>query len=173
MRTVKLLLEEKSILSKTFVISLVILATAVFAADRFREPRSHPKMSIKIVMMPKDPSRPLQVLFELAAEGKSPIAVSQQQFSVHIGRDEQPRAFVGNAVFSTNAPKVFTVPAKIPLSLDVTTSSNRLAGGLWSDLRPGTYKLRVCIDAAKTREFDYQWLAETFSDDYMLVIKKE
>ena len=130
-------------------------------------------MSIKIVMMPKDPARPLQVLFELAAEGKSPVAVSQEQFSVHISNDEQPRAFVGNAVFSTNAPKIFTVPAKIPLSLDVTTSSNRLAGGLWSDLRPGTYKLRVCIDAAKTREFDYQWLGETFSDDYTLVIKKD
>src|ERR1700704_2383817 len=114
MRTVKLLSEGKRILSKIFFISLVILATAVFAAGRFREPRSHPQMSIKIVMMPKERSRPLQVLFELAAEGKSPIAVSKQQFSVHIGNDEQPRAFVGNAVFSTNAPKVFTVPAKIP-----------------------------------------------------------
>jgi hypothetical protein len=173
MRTVKLLSEGKSILSRTFVIILVILATVVFAEDRFREPGSHPQMSIKIVMMPKNPSRPLQVLFELSAEGKSAVAVSQQQFSVHIGNDEQPRAFVGNAVFPTNAPKVFTVLAKTLLSLNATTFSNRLAGGLWSDLRPGTYKLRVCIDAAKTREFDYQWLGETFSDDYTLVIKKD
>ena len=61
--------------SRTLVISLLVLATAAFAADRFREPKSHPEMSIKIVMVPKDRSRPLQVLFELAAEGKTPVAV--------------------------------------------------------------------------------------------------
>jgi len=148
-----------------------VTATLV-AGDSYLTTESHPRLRIRSVQKPEKKSRPLEVTVELASEGKTAVAVSREQFSVHIYTDQQPYLFVGDASFPTNAPRVFAVMPQKPSTLSVSASTNRLGDGKrWSDLPPGSYTLRIYINSGKRREFDYQWLGQTYSDDYKLVIK--
>jgi len=151
---------------------LMSMTAALIAGDSFVKTDSYPRLRIKSVVEPQERAQPLQITLELAADGKTPLALSQQQFSVHIFTDQQPYLFVGHASFATNAPKLFTASPQKPVTLTLTTSTNRFGGGeRWSQLPPAKYTLRVYINSGKTREFDYQWLGQNFTDDYKLVIK--
>ena len=154
-------------------ITLLSFAVAtLLAADSYLKTESHPRLRIKSVQKPEKKSQPLELALELSCEGKTMVAVSQEQFSIHIYTDQQPYLFVGDASFPTNAPRVFTVKPQKSSTLSVTTSTNHLRDGKsWSDLPPGIYTLRVYIGSGKTPQFDYQWLGQTYSDDYKLVIK--
>jgi hypothetical protein len=115
---------------------------------------------------------PLQVTLEIAAKGPTPLALSQDQFSVHIDDGQKPYLFVCKAFFAKDAPKVFKILPENPCTVTLTTFTNIFGHGeYWSDLPNGTYVLTVCINGGKTRRFDYQWLGLNYSDGFKLVIR--
>ena len=157
-------------------ISIVLAMTiggALLAADSFLKTESYPRLHIQSVNAPQQQKQPLQITLELAADGKTPLALSQDQFTIQIFTDKQPVAlFDGYASFAMNAPKVFTVSPNKPSTLTMSAFTNRFGRGeWWYELPPGSYTLRVYINSGKTREFDYQWLGQNFTADYKLFIK--
>jgi hypothetical protein len=153
---------------------LIVLALGppVVAADRYLTTDSDPRLRIQSVEMPERKSEALTITLELGAKGKAPVALSQEQFSIHICTDEQPYRFVCDATFAANVPRVLLVTPEKASLLSVGTSTNRAKRSeRWADLPPGKYTIRVYINSGKEREFDYQWLGQTYSDSYTLVIK--
>lgn len=159
----------------TILTTIAVLATAaVFAAERLLPPESTPVLRIKKVTVPDDRTRPLSVTFEMAARGTGAFTVAQQQFSLHISTPRQPYLFVSDLQFSNSAPpRLFAIEPHTAATLTVTSSTNRdgVLPHIWSALKPGKYSVRVYINGGKTRDFDYQWLGQTYSDEYELTIR--
>jgi hypothetical protein len=152
-----------------FTIPVVLLVLTAFAVERFRAPEGFPRLRIKSVATPKEKSRPLELTVELTADGKTPVSVSREQFSVHIS--PYP-SFIADAIFPTNAPQVFTVPSQKSVSFTLSVSTNRFdRGERWSELRPGKHTIQVYLNSGKSREFDYQFLGQTYSDSHEIEIK--
>lgn len=150
----------------------VLSASAILAAQRLLPPESTPTLHIKTVTIPADRTQPLSVTFEMAARGTGAVTVAQQQFSLHISTRSQPYLFVSDLQFTTNAARLFTFEPHVAATLTVTSSTNRHGVPVtWSALKPGRYSARVYINGGKTREFDYQWLGQTYSDDYEITIR--
>jgi len=143
---------------------------AACAVHRHVNAESSPRLRIKSVAIPQERSLPLRITLELAADGDTTIAVSQQQFSVQLFTDEQLAAFISNASFATNAPLILRVSPHEPVTIILTTSADRFTRRLWSDVPPGKYLLRVYINSSKRRQFDSQWLGQTHSDGYKLEV---
>jgi hypothetical protein len=154
-----------------YVALLTATSPTLLAADAdYRNPDGYPALRIKAVKSPQHGS--LQIDLEIAAKGKTPIALSQKQFSIHISTDQAPFRFISPALFPTNAPQVFTIDPKAPTTITVDTSTNRLGSGeRLSDLPAGKYTVRVYVNSERAKEFDYQWRGQTYSDDYSLVVK--
>jgi len=68
---------------------LVVLAIVppVIAGDGHLGTDSMPRLRIDSVLIPDNPSEELKVTFKLSAEGKTHIALSQEQFSIHINTE--------------------------------------------------------------------------------------
>jgi hypothetical protein len=146
-------------------------ALVQFQDKTYRETKSYPHLQIKSVKG-EHQQKPLQVTLEIAADGPTPLALSQDQFSVHIDDSQRPYYFVGKALFTKDAPKVFKILPEKPVMVALTTSTNKFGHGeYWNDLPSGTYSLTVRINSGKSQRFDYQWLGENCSDGFKLVIK--
>ena len=59
---------------------------------------STPRVQVKSVTVPKDRAKPLQVTFELAADGKTPVGLIQDQFHVYVIQGDS-QAFTGTVQF--------------------------------------------------------------------------
>jgi len=143
-------------------------------ADRYLPAESDPKLEIKGIAVPKDRSQPLDVTFELAAQGRrnGPVAISQQQLSLHISTKDEPYLFVSDLQFPKSTPSVFVVEPGKPTKLSAKSSSDRFHDNRpWSALPPGKYRVRVYINSGKSLEFDYQWLGSTYSADFELTVE--
>src|SRR5689334_17366607 len=111
----------------SLLIVLGCTAAAVLpAADKYLSTRSSPLLRIKSVDYPEKKSDAFKIALELAADGKTPVAVSQKQFSVYIGAADHPeRFFIGDASFAQNAPRVMTVSPDKPLLISVSALKGR------------------------------------------------
>jgi hypothetical protein len=99
------------------------------------------------------------------------VALSQEQITVSIQTENEPYLFQGKPTFPKDAPNIFTVTATKSTTLSFAVSTNEFGHHEhWSKLPKGRYKLRVYVNSGKTREFDYQWLGQTYSDSYNLKI---
>jgi len=142
------------------------------------ETDSSPRMRIKSVTLPKDRSKPLQITFELAAEGKMPLVVSQRHFGMTFvteGRSLQRMPGVGVSFPKATPERITVLPGK-PVMFTVTASDamwNPVTRKPWSDLPSGQYVLCVTIGSGKDQSpaFDYEWVGDKYSDEYRLVIK--
>ncbi|HEY2414670.1 MAG TPA: hypothetical protein VGI40_20665 [Pirellulaceae bacterium] len=149
-----------------------MLVPPVLRAEEFVPPTSNPRLRIRSVEIPDRKSDPLKISFEFASDGKTPVALSQSQFSVHISANDPLFRFIADPSFTATAPRVLIAMPEKPLLLSVSASVNRFKRDeRWSDLPPGTYNLQVYVNSGKALEFDYQWLGQTYSDKYTLVIK--
>ena len=156
---------------RTLLIVLALGPPAV-AAVNYLKTDSDPRLRIQSVEMPERKSEALKITLELGANGKAPVALSQDQLSIHIYTDDQPSRFVCDAIFAANVPRVLIVTPEKASLLSVSTSTNRAKRGeRWADLPPGKYSLRIYINSGKQQEFDYQWLGQAYLDTYNLVIK--
>ena len=122
---------------------------------------STPRVQVKSVTVPKDRDKPLQVTFELAADGKTPVGLIQDQFNVYITQGDS-QAFTGTAQFPAHSVHRVLVKPGSPITYTVTApDEGTLAEGEWKGLDPGKYTLRVVIEGVglvKGMGFDYLWL---------------
>jgi len=140
---------------------------------------SSPRMRVQSVKALQDPSKPLQITFELAAEGKTPLVLdSRGQFWIHlttIGHSPQTvRAIL--ASFPKGTPDRISVSPERPIMLSVSATdegANPVTHGPWTSLRPGQYVVAVRIAHFKKGGpyFDYQWVGSKFSDEYTFSLK--
>ena len=90
---------------------------------------SNPPLRVKSVAMPKGRTGTLQVTFELAADGKSPLAVTEAQVSVRL-YDGETCVFEGHP--TKNPPDVFRVqpgkPSTFSIALKANSRSNSAIG---------------------------------------------
>jgi hypothetical protein len=158
------------------------VCTVSYALYQVRGPEhlktdSTPRVRITSVTVPRDPEKGMQVSFELAADGKTPLSVGQNEILVGFARGGQsPRDFPRlPESFPPGTPSRIRVSSRKPTVLTITTFSNTCprTGGSWSDLPAGQYLLCVGIASADPEgpRFDYHWEGITISDDYKLVIK--
>jgi len=146
-----------------------------YPARKLLKTDSSPRMRIKSVTLPKDGSKPLEIGFELAAEGKTPLVVSEGTFAIlFTTQGPSPRHLVVQAdPLPKKTPDRISVSPGKPIMLTLRTSRNPVTGGPWSDLPPGEYVLCLAIGTGKRQSpsFDYEWVGVKHSDDYKVVIK--
>ena len=122
---------------------------------------STPRVQVKSVTVPKDRAKPLQVTFELAADGKTPVGLIQGQFNAYIMQGDS-QAFTGTVQFPARSVHRVLVKPGSPITYTVTApDEGTIAEGEWKGLDPGKYTLRVVIEGVglvKGMGFDYLWL---------------
>ena len=136
--------------------------SAVAIEPATRPTAASPKLRIEQVKVPKDASEPVTIRFVLTAEGQGPMAISREQFKLSISSSGKPVETCSMG-FAKDAPKTFTVTPESPVTITVTSWTAR-------SLRPGKYMLRINVNSSKTRQFDYQWLGATHSEEHALQI---
>jgi len=153
------------------LLTLALGGMPCFSADRFLSTASSPRLRIKSVKKPTKTNQPLELLVEMAADGTTSVALSQEQITVSIHTENEPYLFQGKPTFPKDAPNIFTVTPTKPATLSFTVSINESGRHEhWSKLPKGNYTLKVYVNSGKSAEFDYQWLGQTYSDDFKLKI---
>ncbi len=122
---------------------------------------STPRVQVKSVTVPRDRAKPLQVTFELAADGKTPVGLIQDQFHVYVIQGDS-QAFTGTVQFPAHSVHRVLVKPESPITYTVSVPDEPtiLEGG-WKGLDPGKYTLQVIIEGGglwKGMGFDYLWL---------------
>jgi hypothetical protein len=134
---------------------------------------STPRISIKSVSVPKDRSQPLEVSFELAAIGKTPLAFSKTQFEIRISTEDAQSSLCGFATsFTKDTPEPIIVLPEKAITLKVTPQNLNFHNKL-SDLEAGDYKLRINIAPARANHYDYQAVGQTYSEEYKFKLEKK
>ena len=123
---------------------------------------STPRVRLKSVTVPKDRAKPLQVAFELSADGKTPVGLIQGQFNAYIMQGDS-QAFTGTVQFpDTSAPQRVLVKPGSPITYTVSVPDEpTILEGQWKGLDPGKYTLQVIVEGVgleKGMGFDYLWL---------------
>ena len=80
---------------------------------------STPRVQVKSVTVPKDRAKPLQVTFELAADGKTPVGLIQDQFNVYVTQGDS-QAFTGTVQFPAHSVHRVLVKPGSPITYTVT-----------------------------------------------------
>jgi hypothetical protein len=134
---------------------------------------SKPQISIKSVSVPEERSKPLEISFELAAIGKTPLAFSKTQFRILISTEEtQHSADFFATSFSKDTPEPIIVLPEKAITLKVTPQNLNFHNKL-SDLEAGDYKLRINIAPARANHYDYQAVGQTYSEEYKFKLEKK
>ena len=136
---------------------LVVVATVT---DRYISPGSHPLLRIKSATTPVSKPAAVKITLEISAEGKAPVALSQDQFI--ITASVFPYVQI-EPTFETNAPRILTISPGKPVTVSLLVST--------ATLKSGKYQLTVDTGSGKTRQFDYQYLGQAHSQNYEVEIK--
>ena len=84
---------------------------------------STPRVQVKSVTVPKDRAKPLQVTFELAADGKTPVGLIQDQFHVYVIQGDS-QAFTGTVQFPAHSVHRVLVRPESPITYTVKAWPN-------------------------------------------------
>ncbi len=146
--------------------ALCTVRVSLKPADAYKPPKpplptdGNPHLHIKSVIVPENRKEPVRVAFELSTDGKRPLAVRQNQFVVRLMRGDTCAFEGAYGSFSKDTPGVIVVQPGKPLLLTIAVSNNFVTDGLWSDLDPGKYILRVVVSAERSKPgppVDYFW----------------
>jgi hypothetical protein len=130
------------------------------AATNYPATKSYPRLRIVYANAPVKKPQPLRIKLEIVAQGETPVALSQKQFTVSFS----PYPYVNvTPTFETNAAPVFTVTPEKPVTLTFTVPTDRL--------KTGNQRFDVRTNSGRRRQFDYQWLGQTYSDHYEIDVK--
>jgi len=139
-------------------------------AKAFLRADGSPKLRISSVKEGGGKPRPLEVSLRLSTDGKTPIALSRSQFSILIMTKHDADGFRSGVLFNDVDGDVVKILPNQSLTISLLTTKDRY-GSQAGDLPSGTYTVRVYVNSGKSQEFDYQWLGQTYSDDYTFVMK--
>jgi hypothetical protein len=146
--------------STVLITSLGLLVLIANAADHYLSPGSHPVLRIKSTTTPVVNPKPLRIELQISAEGKGPVALSQDQFI--ITASVSPYVQI-EPTFETTAPRIFTISPGKPITASLFLST--------TSLKPGKYHLTVDTGSGKTRQFDYQYMGQTHSQNYEVEVR--
>jgi hypothetical protein len=136
------------------------------AASKFAVTASRPKVRIVAVRASQLVRGGLDVTFEIAADGKSPIAFSQSQVRVDLGEQEGSPYFEAKTLrFTRETPGVLKVAPGKPVVLTVGVDGEFGPLGRWGDLPAGRYSIgvSVCGNTKGEQRFDYHWIGSAHS----------
>ena len=152
---------------------LLAVMMMVSGQQPYRHTDSYPKLHITSVSIPTNKTEPLKIAVTISCVGPTPIALSRDQFSVSISTERNPYLYEGDAIFLSDFPEIFRLNSNENIALVLFTFRDRTsARKSWRTLPAGKYRLRIYVNSDKTFRFDYQWLGQTYSNDYMLQIKR-
>ena len=149
----------------------MFLAVASLAGQQppYLSPDPAVKFQIKGVTVPTNLSQPLQVTFEMAATGKTPIAVSQDHFAFVMWRPGNFSEESGDLLFSNTVPNILIAQSMSNITITATIASNDFHQS-WSHSGPGQYGMQIAIGSDKTRHFDYEYMGQRRSDPYLFAV---
>jgi hypothetical protein len=122
---------------------------------------SNPRVTVKSVIVPKDRTKPLQVTFEIAADGKLPLGLLFRQIDIRLTLGKSvlwetpgvpPEDFEPIYLIKPGSPRTLTLEAP---------DENLLEDGDWEGLHSGKYAIQVVIDGQSVmagEAFDYSWV---------------
>ena len=153
----------KHIFQPTALILVVGLSTNLLAGE-FLAKEADPKITIKSVGPDPDNPKLLSVSVTMEAIGHGPVALAQDQFSVSISTQNEPYLFSSDAIFPATTAKTIKIEPDNPLTVTIKVDKNRFGmKESWSALQKGVYELQIRVNSGKSRDFDYQWLGQTYS----------
>lgn len=155
------------------IASILLPASVLHGADKvYRPPHGHPELCIKKISVPQDKSKPIRIRFILSADGDGPVAISREQFSLHINPQDTTESLSYDLDFPKDAPQIFTAKPGSPVEITAISSFQQASKERrgWGTIKPGKYKAQVFINSDKTQKFDDQWLGQTYSDKHDLRI---
>lgn len=138
----------------------------------YLEADAHPSLRIKsAIQSPTTPSQ-LQITFEIAATGSTPVTVPQDEFWFGLAGPGSPAACSNPVSFpSGTSQPVIVLPGK-PLTLTVNASTDQYPNEVLRHLPGGSYTLHVSINGNKgTQDFDYHMYSPIRSDNYNIVLR--
>ena len=156
---------------KTLVtLTLVLLSSQhTGRAGDFINPESSPRLTIKSVYRNRSEPDLLSVVVQFSATKEGPVALTQDQVSIHITTADKPHLFVSDATFQKKASTRLLIKPGSPVSFALQVGKNRFGKKRsWSSLPPGEYRLQAYVNAGEQQEFDYHWLGQTYSDAWTL-----
>jgi len=127
---------------------------------RYLAPQSHPRLHIKSATTPVQRPEPMRITLQISAEGKGPVALSQDQFEVTVS--PYPYARI-KPLFETNAPWVFRISPEKPMTLSFSIAT--------ATLKPGKQRFSVDVGSHKVAQYDYQFLGVNHSPNYEIEVK--
>jgi hypothetical protein len=154
------------------ILSLVLFAGLLMAAGQrvYLRPDATPKYRIQKVTTGSKLDEPLQVTFEMITQGKTPVAVSLENFAFEIWLKGNSSSSYGDLVFSNTVPEVIIAHPKTNLLLIATITTNNFHR-VWSYLGPGEYGIRISSGCRKSQYFDYEYMGQVHSDACEFVVK--
>ena len=112
---------------------------------------------------------PLQIIIELTATGKTPIALDHAQFGFKIWKPKAV-AFQGDLQFYNDVTNIISIFPNTNLVVNAAINTNDLNQS-WHSLAPGSYNLQIDVGSGKLRQFDYQYMGQVHSEVYSLELK--
>lgn len=154
------------------IIILLCCSHVCSAGERLDRPKPDHSPSIRIqsVTILTNTSGPLLVTVEMAARGKTPVAISRENFAFEVWRPGVYSTSVGDVLFTNVAEQAITVlpGQKIILKALISTNSQNQ---VWSTPGRGRYGLQISTGASKTQHYDYEWMGQVHSVPYEFEVK--
>ena len=142
---------------KTLVtLTLVLLSSQhTGRAGDFINPESSPRLTIKSVYRNRSEPDLLSVVVQFSATKEGPVALTQDQVSIHITTADKPHLFVSDATFQKKAPKKLLIKPGSPVTYTLQVGKNRFGKkGSWKSLPPrrvSPSSVRQLREAARIR----------------------
>ena len=155
------------------IVFLVLVFLGCKNQKGFKVTESSPVIVIKSVITPTIAKKPLEIVFELKANGTSPVAIAGKDLDVVIQDNSNSWLFTATPYFPNEKRKIFIMQPGQPLILKATVLNDKMnKKKAWYSLPSGEYKIRIYAFSSKTLEFDYQWLGQACSNEYKFMIGK-
>jgi hypothetical protein len=117
----------------------------------------------------------VDVSFQVAANGTTPISFTQSQVEVYLTWPSGRPSYVGKDLrFGKATPKIITiVPGGKPTVLTVSVLRGFGPPDEWTGIAPGKYSVDVWIrgNTKGQADFDYHWLGVERTKPYPIVVK--
>ena len=116
---------------------------------------STPRLNIKAIKVAEESSTPLQITFEISADGTSPIAIPKHDLRLLMFNKDNV-CLAPSISFPEAATDYFTVKPDDPITLTAYVPLEYLPE---NKIIPGEYKIQIALDAGKgsDQHIDYQW----------------
>jgi hypothetical protein len=130
------------------------------------ETDSTPRLNIKSIKVTEDSSKPLQITFEISADGTLPVAIRKLDFYLIINRKGESGHLNPEIIFPEGTPDYITVKPNNPITLTAYLPGDYLPE---KKFKEGEYIIQIALDAGKPSEqyIDYQWDHRIISNHFI------